>query len=244
MPWLHKVKSKYHLELYCLCRMPRDNDMRECDVCATLFHPSCIYGNILLHQDKNGRPYLRCINCRPFAPHPMADRPINILQTSYDLYVAYSSHDIRFVNDILLAQLDRRDGEGRYNLMVSDRDWPAGGSVVDTMVETMRESLHACAIISRNFLSDCFRQLEWQIMVHQRAQMSAVILIDPPDSLEMSPYLRTLVASRNYLEWSDDPRKQEEFWRRFKQFLGQPLSERRRHLSETMEVASEEESID
>ena len=142
-PWLHLARFKYMLELLCLCRMPRDNDMRECDACGAHFHPSCIYGNIILPMDSSGRPYMQCIQCRPFPPDTIPMEPVNIFQMRYDLYVAYSSNDIRFVKDILLSRLDRRDGTGSYDLMVSDRDWPACGSVVDTMVETMRESMHA-----------------------------------------------------------------------------------------------------
>lgn len=220
------ISAWYKMELFCICHLPYDNDMVKCSGCSRFFHPSCLYGNISIPEDANGTRYLQCFECSPHSQKhltPIHQPNLNNSNLQYDLFVSYSYADIRFVRGTLMRKLDRRDGSGNHDLMICGRDWPIGGPIIDTIVEKMEQSVKAVAIISKGFLRGAYTHYEWQMMVHCKPYASAVILLDPPDSLEMSGYLRTLLASRMYLEWSDDPRRQQVFWQKLKRFLGTPL---------------------
>ena len=70
---------------------------------------------------------------------------------------------MKFVRNQFMKKLDRRDGNGCYDLMISDRDWPAGGCIVDTIVDKLVQSVKAIAIISKGFLNARFTHYEWQV---------------------------------------------------------------------------------
>ena len=233
---LNKIKYSYYIELYCLCHMPFDDDMDTCYQCDNHFHPMCLWPSLLPGPDlPDGSRRSLCHACRP---QPLIPIPSNIRDPNlkYDLFVSFSYTDMRFVRNTFMRHLDRREGHGgQYDLMICERDWPVGAAIADNIVDTMSQSLKAVVILSKGFLRGKYTHYEWQRMVDSRRHASAVILLDRPDELEMSSSLRTLLQQRIYLEWTDDERGQERFWRKMKEFLGTPLHQLRKDIENEAE---------
>ena len=126
----------------------------------------------------------------------------------YDAFVSYSGLDCDFVAQELVPRLEE-PGHGKvgYKLCVHDRDFPAGESTAETIIDMIENSKRVIVVLSNNYLRSRWCKYEFEQANYQLVQegMNRIIMIVleelDPDLIytEIGNYMMT----RTYLKHSD-----------------------------------------
>ena len=88
-------------------------------------------------------------------------------QYKYDAFVAYHRSDVDWVRDQLYENLDQKDDEtanpDRFQLCIHDRDFLPGRPIEDNIVRAIENSRKTILVLSENFLTSHWCELEMQI---------------------------------------------------------------------------------
>ena len=127
----------------------------------------------------------------------------------YDAFLSYCSSDGRVIVHEIVPRLEEpRNGKQGYKLYVSDRDFPAGGSIAETIIHALNITKRVIVIVSDNYLQSewCqyeFRQAHYQLIKEKSNRIIMIVLEElNPDLIyeEIGHYLKT----RTYVKY-DDP---------------------------------------
>ena len=127
----------------------------------------------------------------------------------YDAFLSYCSLDGRVIVHEIVPHLEEpRNGKQGYKLYVSDRDFPAGGSIAETIIHALNITKRVIVIVSDNYLQSewCqyeFRQAHYQLIKEKSNRIIMIVLEElNPDLIyeEIGHYLKT----RTYVKY-DDP---------------------------------------
>ena len=126
----------------------------------------------------------------------------------FDAFVSYSGLDCDFVAQELVPRLEE-PGHGKvgYKLCVHDRDFPAGESTAETIIDVSGNSKRVIVVLSNNYLRSrwCkyeFEQAYCQLLQEGRNRIIMIVLEElDPDLIytEIGNYMMT----RTYLKYSD-----------------------------------------
>ena len=83
----------------------------------------------------------------------------------YDAFISYSQHDESVVTHGLLPELE--EGDTPYRLCVHFRDWPVGGGISQSVVESVANSSRTIILLSNNFIKSEWCNYEFQAAHHK-----------------------------------------------------------------------------
>uniref|UniRef100_T1JLB7 TIR domain-containing protein n=1 Tax=Strigamia maritima TaxID=126957 RepID=T1JLB7_STRMM len=123
----------------------------------------------------------------------------------YDAFVSYSSADGEWVRDVLVAGLE--EGQPAYKLCLHERDWLAGEFIPEQIVLSVQESRRTIIVLTPDFLSSAWSQIEFNVAYHKafedRVRRLIVVVPKEMPKLDMArDDLRAFLATTTYLEAS------------------------------------------
>ena len=121
----------------------------------------------------------------------------------YDGFVIYCDEDSEFVHNTLLTTLE---DEQQYRLCIHFRDFEAGKTIVDNIVENMSDSRHVIIVVSRAFCRSKWCKFEL-LVAHDRwlsNESGALIIamLEELNSKYMTKDLRALIQTTTYCLWT------------------------------------------
>lgn len=113
-----------------------------------------------------------------------------------------------------------------FQLCLHDRDFKAGYTIVDNILESVQTSRKVVLILSPDFASSSWCKYEaslaeQRLLEDKRDMLVPILLQEIPFEVQ-SRRLATLMKRITCLEWSDDERGQNIFWRRLTEILRTP----------------------
>lgn len=127
----------------------------------------------------------------------------------YDAFVSYSPEDEDFVQRNIIEPLEHDTTAKSIRLCLAYRDWTIGRYVPDQIVESIERSRCTIIVLSRNFLSSNWSQLEFQTAYnHAKATCISnllVILLGDLETLQadLDPTMRKYLKMHLYVRWDD-----------------------------------------
>lgn len=131
----------------------------------------------------------------------------------YDAFVSFSHKDSNFVLDELIPRLE--NGPEPFKLCVHYRDWTAGVSITQQIVESINSSRRIIIILSANFLESIWGIVEFRTayQLAEKENKSRIIMIVYGDIPEVDKLddndLKHYMKKTTYLEWKDP-----KFWKK------------------------------
>ena len=152
----------------------------------------------------------------------------------YDLFVAHSSCNQGWVDDILQPKLEDENG---IKLCLHQRDFELGGHITDLIIDNMENSRKILLLISPHFIKSHWCKFE-MIMAFQRLikvghDVLLLAILTPLDGVQISKTLKALLEQKTYVEWTNDQYGQKLFWAKLLAALNIP--KRPRATSGTVE---------
>ena len=150
-------------------------------------------------------------------------------QLPYDAFIAYDKHDVNFVKQYLIPQLEIEDSEdSALKLMVHHRDFELGAAIQDNIIKAIEESRKTVLVLSSSFLKSKWCNYEVEIASMKcfetgRNLIVCVVLGHLPKS-KMSRILHSLLRKNTYLELPKDPAGLPVFWQRLRMALATPAT--------------------
>ncbi|XP_072037422.1 toll-like receptor 2 [Amphiura filiformis] len=152
----------------------------------------------------------------------------------YDAYIAYddnSEENERWVINELRVNLEKRPQP--FCLCIKGRDFIPGGSIVETITESIQKSRRTILILSPSFVDSewCHFEMEMARMrlFHENRDVLILVMLEevPDDKLTLT--LRQLLCRQDYFKWPQDEAGQDLFWRRLREEIKKPVRVDRRH---------------
>ena len=109
------------------------------------------------------------------------------------------------------------------------RDWLAGISIEENIVESIQNSRKTILVLSRRFATSGWCDFETQMAklrsFEEGQDIIVVIMLEHIPAAELTGTLRIIVRTLNYLEWPVDEDQQRLFWEKLRRALrkGPPL---------------------
>ena len=123
----------------------------------------------------------------------------------FDAFVSYSQKDQTFVTKSLVPMLEQK--KPHYHLCLLYRDWPVGGSIAQTICESVEKSRRTIILLSENFMRSEWCQYEFQAahyrVLHDKTIRLILILLDDKPPKNMDPELKLYIKTNTDLEWKD-----------------------------------------
>ena len=123
----------------------------------------------------------------------------------FDAFISFNQHDMEFVRGELIPRLE--SPELPYRLCIHHRDWIAGGSITNTIAESVENSRRTILLLSDNFMRSQYCNYEFQAAHHRalevrRPYLIIVLLEDKlPEGMDQDMLLYT--KTHTYLKRSD-----------------------------------------
>jgi toll-like receptor 13 len=144
----------------------------------------------------------------------------------YDVFVAYSADDYKWVYGPLQTYLEKNQG---FKLALHERDFEAGKYIVDNIIDAINTSRKIIFVISSSFLRSKWGQYELDMtrmhMFQQNREMLIVILLEDMSISRMPARLKQIWESITCLEADDivrgcsNPYSSHTFWKRLNQAM-------------------------
>ncbi|XP_019620394.1 PREDICTED: toll-like receptor 3 [Branchiostoma belcheri] len=183
--------------------------------------------------------YMLYMAGRAFRHREIAGNPARRFR--YDAFVAYSSHDERWITNELVPNLEH--AAPRYRLCIGARDFVGGVAITQNIAVSVEASRKTVCVVTRSFVSSSWCNYELQasegryrVFDPRRGNLVLIFLEKIPDHvLARHKQLNTVVERDTYLVWPCDVRRRQLFWARLRDALGQPLGQDDRVDPDVME---------
>ncbi|XP_061188766.1 toll-like receptor 4 [Saccostrea echinata] len=156
--------------------------------------------------------------CRHRKPKSYIRHPADAYQ--YDGFVAYNTHDRKWIMSELVENLESRR---QYKLCLHERDIIPGGIFVDEILDNIEVSRKFILVLSPNFMSDQWCQYEATLANHAVAdgRVGEVILIvlGKLESQHLTNSMKVLLKSICSIEWTENKNGQKLFWSSITQLM-------------------------
>nr|XP_054768708.1 toll-like receptor Tollo [Lytechinus pictus] len=131
------------------------------------------------------------------------DVVLDNVRWEYDAYIAYSDEDIEYVLKNIIPILEE-DVNLPYKLCIRHRDFPPGECIATTIVTSLEASRRSIIVISRSFLQDEWRLLEFKtahqrVLQDKRNKNLILVFLEDLDKDEMDEDMRYYVTANAYL---------------------------------------------
>ena len=122
-------------------------------------------------------------------------------------------------------------------------------AIADNIVEAIKDSRRTILLLSPSYIQSEWTRFEYQVaqqqMLKLRHRILPIILRDltnVKDDLDQN--LKVILASVTYLEWPQDSRREENFWRVLERAMGTPPVKSKSSRSGRYSAASRAESVE
>ena len=144
----------------------------------------------------------------------------NITPYKYDAFVLYSSidSDRLWVHFKLVSELEEVYG---FRLCIHHRDFLVGVPIVDNIEDAIHSSRKVLVIMSENFVNSgwCIDEVHMTMSVDPSkfvVIMFSDVMLSP---VHIPVVIRRLLETTTYIEWADDAKAQELFWKKLRKAL-------------------------
>ncbi len=134
----------------------------------------------------------------------------------YDAYVASDDEDIQWVTNHLIPKVEK---EWHLLLLVKLRDFLAGGSNADNIIEGIDRSEKTLLILTNAFLRSKWGDFEVQMAVTKDYNTIIPCVMEDLNPSFMSNVMKRLLKSNSCVEWTDDDDGQALFWHKLRHLL-------------------------
>ncbi|XP_052813820.1 interleukin-1 receptor accessory protein-like [Mya arenaria] len=147
-------------------------------------------------------------------PDPDIKYDVPERKIEYDVFISYSSDDLKWTKDVLFSKLDAMG----YNVCIDFKDFMPGLPIAENIMDSIYKSKKTIVLMSGNFLKSMWGQFELQ-QVHQRAvlQRKDVLIVIKYDQSKVPLKL----TGKTFLDWNDNKVKPH-FWARLFDAIGKP----------------------
>ena len=170
--------------------------------------------------------------CLRFITNRKAYQQLNGTDTEYeyDAFVSYHKDDRGWVRDELYENIDMRDGEvdtidqPRFRLCIHDRDFIPGEAIEENILKAIESSRKTIVVLSKNFLKSAWCEFELQIArkecVEKGRNLIIAVMLEPLSVEDkMSRSVERLIRKNTYIEWPEDPSRNDQFWNKLRAAL-------------------------
>ncbi|XP_076844355.1 toll-like receptor 5 isoform X2 [Brachyhypopomus gauderio] len=169
----------------------------------------------------------------------------------YDIYLCFSSKDFRWVENVLLKNLDTQfSDQNKFRCCFEARDFMPGEDHLSNMHSAVWKSKKTLCVVSREFLKDgwCLEAftLAQSKMLEEVRDVLVVLLVEDIPQYRLMKYeaIRTYVQTRRYLRWPDDNQDIEWFFNHLTQtVLKDTKVKKERKNVETTHNAPHQEAV-
>ncbi|XP_067125864.1 toll-like receptor 4 [Centruroides vittatus] len=140
---------------------------------------------------------------------------------TYDAFISYNANDSDWVFSTLLPRLETNTSD--LKLCVYDRDFVAGRGISECIMESIKCSRRTILILSNNFLQSPWCKFETDlahhVLIDEEREGLLLIKLEELSNHLVTTQLNYLLKTKIYLEWSNDPKEQDLFWKKLRQAL-------------------------
>ncbi|KAG8440958.1 hypothetical protein GDO86_006628, partial [Hymenochirus boettgeri] len=163
--------------------------------------------------------YIRMIFQWIRTKHRARNISLSDLQTNkvFHAFVSYSQEDSIWVKNMLLPNLERKDGSIR--ICHHERHFLPGRAIIENIIDCIEKSFKSIFVLSPNFIQSEWCHYELYFAQHtlfgKNSNNLILILLDPiPQYLIPNKYskLKSIMKHRTYLEWPKEKGKRGLFW--------------------------------
>jgi toll-like receptor 13 len=141
----------------------------------------------------------------------------------FDLFVSYTSGDLRWVQRHLIPELETRLG---LRLCIHDREFVLGENIVDNIADFVQRSKKILMVFSKDFKNSDWCQFELAYcLTHVMDYDDALIIVclDDVTSYELTSSMMAVLKTTTYIQWWETMDAIRAFWGRLQQALHEVL---------------------
>ncbi|KAK3612006.1 hypothetical protein CHS0354_021680 [Potamilus streckersoni] len=135
----------------------------------------------------------------------------------YDSFISYADEDKQFVYNGILPEIEEKFG---LRLCLADRDFTPGVSIPENIIRAISSSRRTVFVLSKNFLQSYWCKYELnmaRIESEKKDRKLVVVVMYINVSNDIIPLdVMEVIRSQTYIEYPDDERVREVFWKRLK----------------------------
>ena len=130
----------------------------------------------------------------------------------YDAFISYCSDDRFWVHSSLMKTLEESYG---FKLCIHYRDFPVGGSIIDTIISKMNDSRHLIVVISDVSMNSEWCQFELIQAMNQANKLNKTVIAIQLGDLKLinqNPTAGHILQTHVCLHWNDQSSKSQVFF--------------------------------
>ncbi|XP_019639990.1 PREDICTED: toll-like receptor 3 [Branchiostoma belcheri] len=149
------------------------------------------------------------------------------LEVEYDAYVSHSAEDVRWIQDVLIPNLEQKSPQ--LKLCIPDRD-TMPGPIIDNVQDYIRRSRKTLCLVTQQYLDQEASWLEMQVASYRlfdkddRRDVVVMVFLEPIPKNKLTHFqkLRKLLRPGMFLQWPgpDDTAGHPLFWLLLRDALG------------------------
>ncbi|KAM7417699.1 hypothetical protein PAMA_017377 [Pampus argenteus] len=144
-------------------------------------------------------------------------RPEDLVGVEFHAFVSYSQHDIDWVHNSLLPNL--QGPAGGLRICHHEKNFVPGKTIIENIITCVEKSRRSVFVLSAHFIKSDWCHYELYFASHQRLARGSdsivLVLLEPlPQYMIPSKYyqLKIMMDRHTYLEWPQDRAKHRLFW--------------------------------
>ncbi|KAF6714805.1 Toll-like receptor 6 [Oryzias melastigma] len=144
-------------------------------------------------------------------------RPEDLLGVEFHAFVSYSQHDVDWVKNVLLPNLE--GSTGGLRICHHEKNFVPGKTIVENIMACVEKSRRSVFVLSAHFVKSEWCHYELYFASHQGLSLGTdgivLVLLEPlPQYLIPNKYyqLKAMMRRHTYLEWPQDRAKHRLFW--------------------------------
>ena len=135
----------------------------------------------------------------------------------FDAFVCYHSDDLRWVINNLLPNLEYEHG---FKLCLHDQNWLPGIDIAENIVQSIEMSRKTILVVTNKFAQSRWCQLEASLAQHAHLSdgrdVIVMLLLETIQPENMNSRLYSIIQSKTYIEWTDNEKGRQLFWKRLR----------------------------
>ena len=139
----------------------------------------------------------------------------------YDAFVSYNYSDITWLRKEFLPAVEVKM---KFRVCLHDRDWTAGPSIVDNIIDSLINSIKVILILTNAFMRSQWCQLEMTLAQHhlfeQDRNSLILVILEPIHKYNMTPRLALQMRTHTYIEWTENRAGKELFFKKLERAIG------------------------